>query len=64
MRTSGITSDLGIAMTVEVGANETAPEIGRQYVFYVKDSTRPGGARYDAVKLGPTTEFGPGVRGF
>jgi hypothetical protein len=59
-----IPSDLGIPMTVTVGANESAPEVGKEYVFYAKDNTRPGQTGYDALKLSPTGEYGMGVRSF
>lgn len=63
-RIPAIPSDLGIPVTMTVGANESAPVVGKQYVFYVKDDTRPGGNGYDALKLSPTSEYGMPVRSF
>jgi hypothetical protein len=59
-----IPSDLGIPVTMTVGANESAPVVGKEYVFYAKDNTRPGRSGYEALKLSPTSEYGMGVRSF
>jgi len=59
-----IPSDLGIPVTMKIGANESAPVVGKEYVFYAKDNKRPGGTGYEALKLSPTGEYGLGVRGF
>jgi hypothetical protein len=64
VRIPAIPSDLGIAMTLHVGAHEAAPQVGKSYVFYAKDNTRPGSTGYEAVKVAPTSAYGEGVRTF
>ena len=64
VRIPAIPSDPGIAMAMHVGAHEAAPQVGKSYVFYAKDNTRPGSTGYEAVKVAPTSEYGMGVRTF
>lgn len=63
-RVPAIPSDLGIPVTMKVGPHESAPEVGRSYLFYVKDNTRAGETGYDAVKIAAAADHGLPTRGF
>jgi hypothetical protein len=54
-----MSGDLGIPVSINVGAGETAPTVGESYVVYAKNS-KPG---YDAVKLTPTGSRGEPASG-
>jgi hypothetical protein len=54
----GNPSDLSFPVTLKVGANESAPEVGKSYLIYGKDSMISGIRGYDALKLVPTADHG------